>query len=103
MMKQPTLQLPRLRTDQSAIALHGAKIKVVAAGRRWGKSTLGGVMALVAANAGCNVAWVVPSYKRARPLWRFAVSHTGNLKKVGLVRVNKSDLTIEFQIGRAHV
>lgn len=91
-----TLQLPLLRPDQSVIAKHGAKIKVVAMGRRWGKSTLGGTMGLTAANFGCNVCWLVPSYKRSRALWRFVVNHTAALKKTGQVRINKSDLLIDF-------
>lgn len=41
-------------------------------GRRWGKTLMAGSVALACANAGAAVAWVVPTYKNARPVWRFA-------------------------------
>jgi hypothetical protein len=40
-------------------------------GRRWGKTTMAGILALEAANAGAAVAWVAPTYSNSRPLWRF--------------------------------
>ncbi len=40
-------------------------------GRRWGKTTLAGILALEAANMGAMVAWVAPTYGNSRPLWRF--------------------------------
>ena len=40
-------------------------------GRRWGKTTLAGILALEAANMGGMVAWVAPTYGNSRPLWRF--------------------------------
>ncbi|HWP87844.1 MAG TPA: hypothetical protein VNM70_08200, partial [Burkholderiales bacterium] len=67
-------------------------------GRRWGKSTMGGAISLACANAGAHVAWVVPTYKNGRPLWRWAESATAPLTRSG-VRVNRSERLIEFPSG----
>lgn len=96
---QPALHLPRLRPDQWRIVSHPAKVKVLAMGRRWGKTVLGGAVGLVTAASGGRVAWIVPTYKNGRPLWRWAEAAVGHLKKAGLVRVNRSERTIEFANG----
>jgi len=89
------MRLPQLRSDQFRIATHPAKTKVLAMGRRWGKTIMSGTMAMVCASQGGRVAWVVPTYKNGRPLWRWAESVTGALKRYG-VRINRSERTIEF-------
>lgn len=67
-------------------------------GRRWGKTVLGGVVAMAAASMGGKVAWIVPTYRNGRPLWRWAETTVGGLKAHG-VRVNRSDRLIEFPNG----
>lgn len=42
------------------------------------------------------MAWIVPTYKNGRPLWRLIEAAVGPLKKLGLVRVNRSERTVEF-------
>ena len=89
--------LPPLRPDQRDILCHPAKTKVVACGRRYGKTYMAGVYALTAADLGGAVAWVVPVYKNARAPWRFAeaaVSPAG-----ARVRVNRTERVIEFPSG----
>lgn len=66
--------LPALRSDQLKIATHPAKVKVLSMGRRWGKSVLGGVICMNVLRQHGRVAWVVPTYKNGRNLWRFARS-----------------------------
>lgn len=66
-------------------------------GRRWGKTMMAGSVALSCAAHGAAVAWIPPTYKNARPLWRFAESMTRPVAK-GL-RVNRTDRTIEFPGG----
>jgi phage terminase large subunit-like protein len=95
------LLLPRLRADQWEIVQHPAKIKAVAMGRRWGKTVMAGATALCASSQGAKVAWVVPHYKNARPLWRWAEAATAPLKKRGLVEVNRSDRLIDFVAGKS--
>lgn len=97
--ESPQLHLPTLRPDQYAIATHPAKVKVLAMGRRWGKTTLGGCLALATASQGGRVAWIVPTYKNGRPLWRWAETAVRELVKAGLCHINKADRTISFEGG----
>ena len=90
------LYLPRLRPDQWHIATHPAKTKVIAMGRRWGKTVMAGAVALAAANEGGRVAWVVPTYKNARPIWRWVESSVGGLLRDGGVLLSRADRTVEF-------
>jgi len=57
-------------------------------GRRWGKTTLAGILALEAANMGGMVAWVAPTYGNSRPLWRFV--ETASLQDAR-VKIRKSE------------
>jgi phage terminase large subunit-like protein len=59
-----------LRADQRAIARCDVRFKVVACGRRWGKTTLGLVMAVSSARRGRRVWWVAPTYGLAFHPWR---------------------------------
>lgn len=68
-------------------------------GRRWGKTVLGGTTAIACAARGARVAWVVPTYKNGRPLWRWADRIVQPLKRGRAVRVNQSERTMEFQGG----
>jgi len=91
-----TLALPRLRRDQWEIARHPAKTKVLSMGRRWGKTVLGGAVSLATAAHGGKVAWIVPTYKNSRPVWRWAEATTGNLRKHGGALPHRADRVIEF-------
>ncbi|NDJ53306.1 MAG: hypothetical protein GYB68_09515 [Chloroflexi bacterium] len=62
--------IPALRKDQRAIMRHKARFKVVACGRRWGKTTLGLWLARHHASMGERVWWVAPSYPLAFHPWR---------------------------------
>src|SRR5690606_11877389 len=62
--------IPHLRDDQRAIAGHPARFKVVACGRRWGKTTLGLALAVAHARQGRRVWWVAPTYRLAFQPWR---------------------------------
>ena len=73
------LTLPRLRSDQTAVLLHPAKRKEVNTGRRWGKTTTGGVAVANVLRQHGRVAWTVPTYKNSRPLWRWMKQHFGPL------------------------
>ena len=84
--------------DQYQIATHPAKVKVLAMGRRWGKTVMSGVIAMTAASMGGRVAWVVPNYRNGRPLWRWAEATAAPLRKHG-VTINKTERVIEFPNG----
>jgi hypothetical protein len=66
-------------------------------GRRWGKTFMAGSYALACADHGAAVAWVVPTYKNARPVWRFAERHT--LPVARHLRINRTERTMEFPSG----
>ena len=91
------LPLPRLRPDQSRIARKKARVKVVCTGRRWGKTIMCGTIALVCANKGASVAWIAPTYRNSRPLWRFAEQMTVPVAKQ--LRIRLAERTIEFPSG----
>jgi len=90
------LVLPRLRPDQWAIVSHPAKIKVVSAGRRYGKSLMLGATLISAAVAGGKCALGAPSYKNTRPIWRWAESIVRPLVDSKLVVINRAERMIEF-------
>jgi len=90
------LYLPRLRADQWAIATHPAKTKVVACGRRFGKTVMAGAIALASASDGARVAWVVPTYRNARPVWRWIETAVGPLVREKAVTLSRADRTVEF-------
>ena len=65
-------------------------------GRRWGKTYMCGAYALAVADFGGSVAWVAPSYKNSRPMWRFVERHVSQAPRVELLR---SLRTAEFPSG----
>ena len=68
-------------------------------GRRWGKTVLGGCVSLATAASGGHVAWIVPTYKNGRALWRWCELATADLAATGHVHVNRSERMIEFRGG----
>lgn len=97
--KAVQLLLPRFRPDQWEIVKHPAKRKVLAMGRRWGKSVLAQCVAIPTAAAGGKVAWCVPNYKNGRPLWRLIKQVLKPLEKAGLCKINTSERMVEFSNG----
>lgn len=85
-------ELPPLRPDQQKIADHAARFKIVACGRRWGKTTLGLWMAVQAARDGKRVWWVAPSYGLAFYPWRILKSATADLREGKLESERHIDL-----------
>jgi len=88
------LSLPRLRFDQWKIVTHPAMYKFISMGRRWGKTVMAGACAVSWAAAGGSVAWVAPTYRNTRPLWRFAEKTVAPLGKSIIIR--KADSEIIF-------
>lgn len=93
------IELPRFRRDQWDVIRHPAQIKVLAMGRRWGKTVLGGAAALGVAAAGGSVAWCAPQYKNTRPLWRVVERNLAHLQKRGLAKILISDRVVQFSNG----
>jgi hypothetical protein len=84
-----------LRPDQMQIATHPAKEKTVDTGRRFGKTVLGGAVAMNCLRQHGKVSWVAPIYKNTRALWRYVKWACSHLVKPGLVDISESERTIE--------
>lgn len=81
------------------IAAHPAKTKVLAMGRRWGKTVLGGWVTMNVLRQGGRAAWVVPEYKNGRALWRYASSACAALAQAGIYQISKTDRVITNRNG----
>jgi len=64
------LRLPALHAAQAEIRDSEARFRVVAAGRRFGKTLLGSALCIAVAARGGRTWWVAPSYKMAAVGWR---------------------------------
>lgn len=64
------VRLPPLHSGQSAVRRHPARFKVLACGRRWGKTRLGTLLCVAGALQGQRWWWVAPSYKMGAVGWR---------------------------------
>jgi phage terminase large subunit-like protein len=60
---------------------------------------MGGSVALALAAAGGRVAWVVPTYKNGRPLWRWAEAAVSPLLRARRVTINRAERIIAFPGG----
>jgi phage FluMu gp28-like protein len=69
-MRQLTINPPRLHPSQLEVADHPARFRVLACGRRWGKTRLGAAECVGVAVRGGRSWWVAPSYKVANVGWR---------------------------------
>lgn len=70
---------PRLHPGQLEVLRHPARFKIVVAGRRWGKTRLGVLMALDRAIRGGRVWWVAPVYNMANAGWELLVRLAGRV------------------------
>jgi len=53
---------------------------------------------MAVAHAGGSVAWVVPTYRNARPLWRFVEQHAA-----GVAALHRSEMTAQFKRGQVGI
>lgn len=95
-MEPLQLTLPRPMPHQRSVLISGKRFKLLACGRRWGKTALGLIACIEGhgsyrgqfrgALAGGRIWWVVPSYPIAAEVWR-------DLKKaVGGIATDKSEV-----------
>jgi phage terminase large subunit-like protein len=64
------LKLPSFHPRQAEIAMHPARFRVAAAGRRFGKTRLGAALCVKTAADGGRAWWVAPTYPVAMVGWR---------------------------------
>jgi len=93
------MDLPKLRNDQYQIAIHPAKIKALSMARRWGKTVLGGTLVLNTLRQHGRVAWITPTFKNSRPLWRWAINATSREIQSGKIRLSRSERSLETRAG----
>ena len=83
-----TLRMPH--PGQQEILQSPARFKVLACGRRWGKSELGLIEILRAAHLEHKRCWwVAPSYQMAEQIWRDLVNAVKHLKDVVISRTQR--------------
>jgi len=90
------IRLPALTEVQQKIWDYPARFKVIVAGRRFGKTILGGLKATVVALRGGRAWWVAPNYKLATEGW-LRVCDLG--RQVPGAEVRKKDWVWRFPSG----
>ena len=96
MSSKTTINFPPLHPSQREVADSKARYKILAAGRRWGKSRLGSALCVAEGLRGGRAWWVAPSYKVAAVGWRM-IRRLGS--GVPGANVRKVDRMIEFPGG----
>ena len=90
-----------LHPGQVRVLQHARRFNTVACGRRWGKTTLGLMLAWsgrrTALRTGFDVAWVAPSYKLLDEAWRMAK----RLYRPFIVRTDANLHRMELSTGAA--
>lgn len=71
-MRKATIEItpPPLHPRQREIAHHKARFRVLACGRRWGKTFLGSLLCIMTALDGGRAWWVAPTYPISNVGWR---------------------------------
>ena len=69
-IKKYKVKLPQLHSGQHDVAINNARFKVLAAGRRWGKTRLGVWLCLEKAWRGGRAWWIAPTYAMALEGWK---------------------------------
>lgn len=98
---------PGPKAHQKEVYLSPAREKVVACGRRWGKTTLGMIMAIVGYGIegnwrkGClqggNIWWVSPTYPMASDVWREIKKRLDPMIAAGYARKEEQAMRIDFK------
>ena len=94
----PTLDvtLPALHISQRRVADSDARFRVLACGRRWGKTRLGAALCIMTALNGGRAWWVAPSYPMSIVGWRLI--HRLALQIPG-VEVRRAERSVIFPTG----
>lgn len=92
------ITLPPLHSGQADIEADPSRFKVLACGRRWGKTLYGVGKAFKAAGEGGRIWWVAPTYKLAQEGWRYLGRLVSQLPDE-IVTVRESEMSITFSSG----
>jgi hypothetical protein len=94
-MPEITIRLPHPHRNQTPIINHPARFKVLACGRRFGKTEVALIVLCIRALSGQQVAYFAPTFKMSSQFWRQVVGHM----KPAITRANRNDGRIEFAGG----
>lgn len=99
------IALPTLHQQQLAIEQHPARRKVLCMGRRWGKTTLGAVVAIKRMYAGRRILLASTTQEQADSFWDKAKEWLGPMIDAGAVEKNEQRriLTLPGSPGRIKV
>ncbi len=92
----PKITMPSLHSNQVKILNHPARFRIISAGRRFGKTSLGVGEGIFEAYKGGLVWWVAPSYALANVGWRMAQKL---VMQIPGTHLHKSDRIITFPSG----
>lgn len=98
----PTLDvtLPALHPKQREVADDPARFKVLACGRRWGKTRLGAALCIATALRGGRAWWVAPTYKVAKVGWRLISRLAAQIPGA---EIRRGELVVTFGMGEVAV
>ncbi len=96
MLATTTINFPALHTNQRNVAESKARYRVLATGRRWGKSRLGSALCVAEGLKRGRAWWVAPSYKVAAVGWRMIRRLAS---KVPGQKTSKGERMVEFPGG----
>lgn len=85
--------LPPLHTGQQDVVASPARFKVLACGRRWGKTRLAAVLCVAKALEGGTAWWVAPTYTLAAEGWRVIKAL---VRQIPGSAVKETDRTVTF-------
>lgn len=91
-----TVMAPALHPGQETVARSTARFRVLACGRRWGKTALSSLLAVKEAADIERVGWFAPSHKQTMEGWRYMRSLVGDLPGVKML---ESEREIHFPGG----
>lgn len=88
-----------LHAAQREVWEHPARFRVLASGRRWGKTWLGSAMCIDTALSGRRAWWIAPSYPMANVGWRGLNEMRQQLLPMLAIEQRKVDRAILFENG----
>ncbi len=90
------VKLPALHPGQKKVMASKARFKILACGRRWGKSFLCSTLCILRANDGQRCWWVAPTYEQGNIGWDMLLAV---VTQIPSVKVALSTKTVTFPSG----
>ncbi len=87
--------IPRPHSGQISVLDGASRFNVIMCGRRFGKTTLGQIIALEQILQGKQIGWFAPTFKYSADVWRFM----SNTLKPIIIKASKMEQRLEFLTG----